>query len=119
MKSLLGSSLQQVAKAPTDALQTLESTAASLVSLIIAEQTNTQGLGGSIALPLESKTKLQLVLPPRLVTLSELQRLKRQFVAVHRKAITQGAIEKGNVDWSEESIARKFVEYLEEHLRGS
>lgn len=57
-------------------------------------------------------------MPPRTVTLSELQRLKRQFVTVHKKAITLGTVEKGSVDWSEESVARKFGVYLEENLRG-
>lgn len=28
-----------------------------------------------------------------------------------------GTTEKGNVDWSEESVAQKFVEYLEENLK--
>lgn len=57
------------------------------------------------------------MLPTRNVTLSELQRCKRQFVTVHKKAIVLGTTEKGNVDWSEESVAQKFVEYLEENLK--
>ena len=28
-----------------------------------------------------------------------------------------GTTEKGNVDWSEKSVAQKFVEYLEENLK--
>ncbi len=43
--------------------------------------------------------------------------MKRQFVTVHKKAITLGTTEKGTVDWNEESVADKFVDYLEEHLR--
>lgn len=57
------------------------------------------------------------MLPTRNITLSELQRCKRQFVTVHKKAIVLGTTEKGNVDWSEESVAQKFVEYLEENLK--
>lgn len=55
-------------------------------------------------------------LPPRNVTLSELQRIKRQFVTVHKKAITLGTTEKGAVDWSEKSVADKFVVYIEENM---
>lgn len=55
-------------------------------------------------------------MPGRTVTLSELQRLKRQFVTIHRKAITQGATENGDVDWGEAAIAAKFGNYLEGRL---
>lgn len=51
------------------------------------------------------------------MTLSELQRLKRQFVTVHKKAITLGTTEKGAVNWAEDSITSKFVTYLEENLK--
>lgn len=57
-------------------------------------------------------------MPSRHVTLAELQRLKRQFVTMHKKAITQGATEAGDVDWSEEAIATKFSHYIEERLKG-
>ncbi|KAF8070212.1 chromatin associated protein KTI12 [Lyophyllum atratum] len=106
-----------VVKAPTDALQALEQTTAALVSAILAEQT---GLGGQLNLSIStpsSTLKPSIVLPPRNITLSELQRLKRQFVTVHKKAITLGTTEKGAVDWGEESIASKFVTYLEEHIK--
>lgn len=56
-------------------------------------------------------------LPQRAMTLSELQRLKRQFVTVHKKAITLGTTERGAVDWREENIGHKFVQYVEEHAR--
>ncbi|KZW00241.1 chromatin associated protein KTI12 [Exidia glandulosa HHB12029] len=104
-------------RAPVDALQVLEGTTTSLVSMIMTEQTSTSGLGGNISLSLPSSSRLSLVLPPRNVTLSELQRNKRQFVTAHRKAITQGAMEKGAVDWTEESIARKFLAHLQETLQ--
>lgn len=71
------------------------------------------GLGGVLQVEV-GQMRLPLELPARNVTLSELQRMKRQFVAVHKKAITQGVTESGEVDWSEEGVTRKFVEYLTE-----
>ncbi|EGN99747.1 hypothetical protein SERLA73DRAFT_52613 [Serpula lacrymans var. lacrymans S7.3] len=109
---------QAVPKAPTDTLRTLEHTTTSMVSAIMNEQAASQGLGGPITLTI-SAIKPRITLPPRNITLSELQRFKRQFVTVHKKAITLGTTEKGAVDWSEESIAGKFVTYLEENLRYS
>lgn len=106
-----------MAVAPTDALHTLERTASDMVSSIISEQASMQGLGGSITLQLSDNLHPRVTLPARNITLSELQRLKRQFVTIHKKAITLGTTEKGAVDWSEDSIAEKFVTYLEENLR--
>lgn len=83
----------------------------------MGEQTASQALGGPTNLPLSAELKPRINLPSRNITLSELQRLKRQFVTVHKKAITLGTTEKGAVDWSEESIADKFVTYLEENLK--
>ncbi|KAG6862217.1 hypothetical protein C0995_002147 [Termitomyces sp. Mi166 len=106
-----------IVKAPTDALQALEQTTAVIVSAIIADQT---GLGGQQSLSLSTPSgtlKTSIMLPTRSITLSELQRLKRQFVMVHKKAITLGTTEKGAVNWDEESIAGKFVTYLEEHVK--
>ena len=106
-----------MAAAPSDALSTLEQTSASMVSAIMSQQEITQGAGGSVVLPVSATIRPQITLPARTVTLSELQRLKRQFVTIHKKAITLGSTEKGSVDWSEDSIANKFVTYLEENLR--
>ncbi|EJD02833.1 chromatin associated protein KTI12 [Fomitiporia mediterranea MF3/22] len=108
-----------VAVAPTDALHTLEATVAAMVSAITSEQAASQGLGigGEIILPLSATVKPRLRLPARNITLSELQRLKRQFVTIHKKAITLGTTEKGAVDWSEDKVAEKFVTYLEENLK--
>ncbi|TFK44648.1 chromatin associated protein KTI12 [Crucibulum laeve] len=108
-----------VVKAPTDALHTLEQTTASMVSAIMIESASMQGSAGPVTLSLPSSPSLRprIILPPRNLTLSELQRLKRQFVTVHKKAITLGTTEKGSVNWGEESIASKFVEYLEEHIK--
>jgi len=108
---------QAIPKAPTDALHTLEQTTTSMVSIIMSEQAASDGLGGPIALALSATSKPQITLPSRSITLSELQRSKRQFVTVHKKAITLGTTEKGPVDWSEESIATKFATYLEENLK--
>ncbi|EIM82814.1 chromatin associated protein KTI12 [Stereum hirsutum FP-91666 SS1] len=109
---------QAVAKAPSSALHTLEQTTTALLSLIISSPSS--GGPTTLTLPNSDKTpsRITISMPPRTVTLSELQRLKRQFVTVHKKAITLGTVEKGSVDWSEESVARKFGVYLEENLRG-
>ena len=109
--------LKQVPKAPTDALRTLEHTTTTMVAAIMAEQAASGGLGGPVTLPLSATLRPRVQLPPRNVTLSELQRLKRQFVTVHKKAITLGTTEKGAVDWSEESVADKFAAYIEGNLK--
>ncbi|KAI0705045.1 chromatin associated protein KTI12 [Cerioporus squamosus] len=108
---------QAVPKAPTDALRTLEHTTTAMVAAIMAEQAASGGIGGPVSLSLSSTLKPKVNLPSRNVTLSELQRLKRQFVTVHKKAITLGTTEKGAVDWSEESIADKFALYIEGNLK--
>jgi len=108
---------QAVSKAPTDALHTLEQTTTSIVSSVLAEQTSSSSLGGPTTLTISSTLKPRITLPTRNITLSELQRCKRQFVTVHKKAITLGTTEKGAVDWEEESVVRKFVVYLEENLK--
>jgi protein KTI12 len=88
-----------------------------MVSAIMDAQSSTQGSGGVAIFPLSTTIKVQITLPARNMTLSELQRLKRQFVTVHKKAITLGTTERGAVDWAEESVANKFVTYLEENLK--
>jgi protein KTI12 len=87
-----------------------------MVSNIYAEASSS-GTGGPVVVALSGSLKIGITLPPRNVTLAELQRLKRQFVTIHKKAITLGSTEKGRVDWDEESIARKFSVFLEEHLK--
>ncbi|EMD37286.1 hypothetical protein CERSUDRAFT_135770 [Gelatoporia subvermispora B] len=108
---------QAVPKAPTDALRTLEHTSTTMVAALMAEQSASGGLGGPLTLTVSPTVKAHLTLPARNITLSELQRLKRQFVTVHKKAITLGTIEKGAVDWSEESVAEKFATYIEGNLK--
>ena len=119
-------------KAPTDALRTLEHTATAMVAAIMAEQAVSGALGGPVSLSLPSSSspatssassstpngsqaqvKVRVELPARQVTLAELQRAKRQFVAAHKKAITLGTTEKGAVDWGEEAVAEKFARYVE------
>ncbi|KAG1739440.1 chromatin associated protein KTI12 [Suillus paluster] len=115
-------------KAPTDALRTLEHTTNALVSALMTAQA-AGPLGGAIVLTLDavepnsnagadgsSVLRIRLTLPHRALTLSELQRLKRQFVAARRKAVTLGSTEKGRVEWGEEGVGRAFAEFLEEGL---
>ncbi|KIM83308.1 hypothetical protein PILCRDRAFT_819556 [Piloderma croceum F 1598] len=107
---------QVVEKAPMDALHTLEHTTTSIVSSIMTSQASSS-LGGPTILAISATLKLNITLPARNITLSELQRYKRQFVTVHKKAITLGSTEKGTVDWDEENVAKKFVDYLEERMK--
>ena len=90
-----------------------------MVSAIMTEQAKLQGMGGGgeVRLSLSDSLKTSLHLPDRNIALSELQRHKRQFVTIHKKAITLGTTEKGAVDWTEESVADKFVTYLEENMK--
>ena len=85
----------------------------------MAHQSATQGLslGGPITLNVSPGLDVSMSLPARTLTLSEVQRYKRSFVAVHKKAMTIGTVERGAVDLTEDAVARKFVEYLEENLK--
>ncbi|KIM31273.1 hypothetical protein M408DRAFT_327533 [Serendipita vermifera MAFF 305830] len=104
-------------KPPSDALQALETTTARIVSEIMASQGSGMLSGGTVSI---SSPRVTVHLPAqRTVTLSELQRLKRQFVSMHKKAITLGATESGDVDWSEQGIGTKFGHYLEERFEGN
>ncbi|KAH8828341.1 chromatin associated protein KTI12 [Flagelloscypha sp. PMI_526] len=102
------------AKAPTDALHTLEQTSAQMVSRLISHPS--LEVSGELPLTLESGVRVVVCMHGRTPTLAELQRLKRQFVYQHKKAITLGSTERGAVDWSEERVAKRFQEYLEEQL---
>lgn len=66
---------------------------------------------------MKPQSLLAISLPNRTLTLSELQRQKRQFIAVHKKAVSQGLAGKADLDWSEETVAKKFVKHLEDNLR--
>jgi len=87
-----------------------------MVSAIMTERAAGESMGGPVKLTLNGGINPVISLPERSITLSELQRLKRQFVAIHRKAITLGTTEKGAVDWEEGNIANKFAEYVEENI---
>lgn len=85
----------------------------------MAHQSSTQGLslGGRATLNASPGLSIPINLPARTLTLTEVQRYKRSFVVVHKKAMTIGTVEKGAVDLTEDAVARKFVEYLEENLK--
>lgn len=108
---------QAVTKAPTDALHTLEQTATAMVTAIMATQASSAAMGGRTVLSVTPTLQQQIALPARSLTLSELQRAKRQFVTMHKKTITLNTIEKGAVSWSEEKVSEKFALYLEENLK--
>ncbi|KAG8682931.1 hypothetical protein FRC11_014160 [Ceratobasidium sp. 423] len=105
-----------IVKPPSDALQVLDQTTASIVGAIMSAQSTLGGSGGTVSLS-GSGPLPNITLPGRHVSLPELSRHKRQFVAARKKAVTQGlAGNKGEMDWDTESVAKKFVEYLEENL---
>jgi len=109
------------AKPPTDILNSLEQTTNSIVNLIRSAQTTlpSPDAGGQVSLPLSQDLKFTLTLPTRNVTIAELHRLKRQFVAAHKKAMSQGVVGRAEMDWSDAKIGEKFVDYLEESFGGS
>ncbi|TFK75268.1 chromatin associated protein KTI12 [Pluteus cervinus] len=100
-------------KSPSDALHVLEQITSNIVSAIIDHQ-GSSGSGGSI--PLSGDPQRGIVLS-RLVTMSELQRLKRQFVFMHKKVVSLGATEKGSVDWDPTMIRDKFIAYVQEYVQ--
>ncbi|KAG1807241.1 chromatin associated protein KTI12 [Suillus variegatus] len=119
---------QIIPKAPTDALRTLEHTTAALVSVLMAAQA-AGPLGEPIVLTIDSLEHssntsandnsvlcVRLTFPHHALTLSELQRLKRQFAAARQKAVTLGSTKKGRVEWGEEGVGCAFAEFSEEEL---
>ncbi|KAG9074596.1 hypothetical protein FS749_013815 [Ceratobasidium sp. UAMH 11750] len=112
-----------VSKPPADALQILDRTTAAIVGAITSAQSSLGGTGGVLPLNVTSPQseplpKIDITLPARHVSLPELSRHKRQFVAARKKAVTQGlAGNKGEMEWGAEAVARKFVEYLEENMQ--
>jgi protein KTI12 len=62
-----------------------------------------------------SKTPLQINLPTsKTITLSELQRLKRQFETIQRKALSTNGQTGVGSKWGERDVADAFARYLEE-----
>ncbi|KZT55936.1 chromatin associated protein KTI12 [Calocera cornea HHB12733] len=112
---------ETVVKPPTDILHTLEQTTTAIVGLIRSAQQSlpSQDSGGTVSLPLSSELKFSLTLPNRNVTTAELQRLKRQFITAHKKAMSQSVVGRAEMDWSEGKIAGKFVDYIEENFNAS
>ncbi|KAG8713522.1 hypothetical protein FRC08_013156 [Ceratobasidium sp. 394] len=112
-----------VSKPPADALQILDQTTAAIVGAIMSAQSSLGGTGGVLPLNVispqsEPLPRIDITLPARHVSLPELSRHKRQFVAARKKAVTQGlAGNKGEMEWGAEAVARKFVEYLEENMQ--
>ncbi|KAJ9091053.1 hypothetical protein QFC19_009290 [Naganishia cerealis] len=109
-------------KPPPNALQTLSKMTTLLVSSI---QTQI-GMNPSAAIftlpassfasdPQQTQGPLKVNLPvTKTITLSELQRLKRQFEMIQRKALsTNGQTGVGN-RWGERDVAEAFARYLEE-----
>ena len=74
-------------------------------------------MGGTSRLTVTGTVHVSIRLPQRNVTITELQRAKRQFVVLHKKAVVLGSTEKGSMEWSEEKITEKFITYLEEHVQ--
>ena len=74
-------------------------------------------MGGPSRLAVTENLHASIRLPQRNITITELQRAKRQFVVLHKKAIVLGSTGKGSMEWSEEKIAVNFINYLEEHVQ--
>ncbi|KAG8734309.1 hypothetical protein FRC10_011768 [Ceratobasidium sp. 414] len=112
-----------ISKPPSNALQTLDQTTAAIVGAIMSAQLSLGGTGGALPLNITSSQseplpRIDIALPARHVSLPELSRHKRQFVAARKKAVTQGlAGNKGEMEWGAEAVAKKFVEYLEENMQ--
>jgi protein KTI12 len=78
-------------------------------------------LGGPLPISLLSTsttaiTSIPVDLPQRVLTLSELLRQKRQFINIHKKAVTQGLGGKAEIDWTEQTVATKFANHLRNNL---
>ncbi|QRV94278.1 Chromatin associated protein KTI12 [Ceratobasidium sp. AG-Ba] len=111
-----------ISKPPSDALQTLDQTTAAIVGAIMSTQSSLGATGGVLPLNITSQSeplpRIDITLPARHISLPELSRHKRQFVAARKKAVTQGlAGNKGEMEWGAEAVARKFVEYLGENMQ--
>lgn len=111
-----------ISKPPSDALQTLDQTTAAIVGAIMSAQSSLGVTGGVLSLNPTSQSealpRIDINLPARHVSLPELSRHKRQFVAARKRAVTQGlAGNKGEMEWDAGAVARRFVEYLEENMQ--
>jgi protein KTI12 len=115
----------QATKPPPDALQVLTKTTSSLLSAL---QTHlalnpspspafpllTTGSSTSKSKSKSSGEKFLIHLPPRAVSPSELQRLKRQFEGIQKRALVSGGTGAREGTWTEEAISERFARYLME-----
>ncbi|KAK6905148.1 protein KTI12 [Kwoniella mangroviensis CBS 10435] len=105
-------------KPPPNTLQTLTKTTQFIVTSLLS---HISSLPGTSTYPIpsppapqpNSKGPLVLHLPSRKLTLSEMQRLKRQFEGVQVKAQQSGGLAASG-NWTEEEVAVGFVRFLEE-----
>lgn len=109
--------LFQTAKSPTNALQVLEQATSQVVSSIMISREANPCLGGTFVLIFDDGLKGTIILPHRSVSISELQRYKRQFVVIHKMAVTLGTTEKGSVDWGAHTTREKFISYIEQNIK--
>lgn len=105
------------AKSPTNALQVLEQATSQVVSSIMISREANPCLGGTFVLIFDDGLKGTIILPHRSVSISELQRYKRQFVVIHKMAVTLGTTEKGSVDWGAHTTREKFISYIEQNIK--
>ena len=91
----------------------LESVTQQIVSTILSTQANRPG-GGLVTISIDSTMsgspaiKLEVNLPQKNVTLSQMQRIRRQFSSLHKLRVTE---------MSEGTLANMFVDYAEGALR--
>ncbi|WRT63655.1 uncharacterized protein IL334_000578 [Kwoniella shivajii] len=102
-------------KPPPNTLQTLTATTQTIVTSLLS---HVNSLPGSSTFPIPSPPapsngSLVLHLPARRVTLSEMQRLKRQYEGVQVKAQKSGGLAAAG-NWTEGEVATGFVRFLEE-----
>ncbi|WWC66893.1 uncharacterized protein I206_100800 [Kwoniella pini CBS 10737] len=103
-------------KPPPNTLQTLTKTTQLIVTSLLS---HISSLPGTTTFPIPSppspsSNSLILHLPPgRKLTLSEMQRLKRQYESVMQKGQQSGGIAASG-NWSEEEVATGFVRFLEQ-----
>lgn len=100
-----------VPQPPANSLQILTTTTSTIVSSLLAHIASSPGSSIFQVPRPPAKELLELHLPLRTITLSEMQRLKRQFERVHTLAIQSNGRAAGT--WTEGEVAAKFVSFLE------
>ncbi|KAG7571043.1 hypothetical protein FFLO_01007 [Filobasidium floriforme] len=114
----------QATKPPPDALQVLTKTTSSLLTALQTHLAMNPSPSPAFPLLTTSSTskpkskssgeKFLIHLPPRAVSPSELQRLKRQFEGIQKRALVSGGTGAREGTWTEEAIAERFARYLME-----